>query len=90
MGAELFDGFAKLGPPLGSVVAIALISYFAITGILKVLSSVLSMFDKHGEALKVISDNMSAHTRVVSDMSENVRANTKATEQMIDAVKKKH
>lgn len=86
MWEAIFDGFSKLGPALGSVLAVAGIAYFAITGILKILTQVLSMFQKHGDALQTVSANMGANTNAMSAIAANVEANTRVTEKVLEKI----
>lgn len=75
---QLLTDLASLGPALGAVFCIGAVCYFLV----KLLNRVLEMFEKHGEALSVISKNMQAHTDVLKEVDRNVQVNTRVTEHM--------
>lgn len=75
---QLLTDLASLGPALGAVFCIGAVCYFLV----KLLNRVLEMFEKHGDALKIISQNMQAHTDVLKEVDRNVQVNTKVTEHM--------
>jgi hypothetical protein len=84
MDPQLLDGFAKLGPAMGAVVAIGGICYYLIKLITMLFSKMLEMFDKHTLALGSVEKNMQAHTESINKMGTNLEANTKATLKMVD------
>lgn len=67
---SLLQGLANLGPALGAVVVIGVICW-----------KLLQMFDKHGDAIKTISETM-------KEVDRSVQANTKATECMAEVLRR--
>lgn len=82
---QFLADIANLGPALGAVFCIGAVCYFLV----KLLGRVLEMFEKHGDALKVISQNMQAHTDVLKEVDRSLQVNTRVTEHM-SALLKNH
>ena len=80
----LVNGFATLGPALGSVVAISLICYYLITLIVKLVDRLIKLLDNVGGALVSISERMDSMDDTQKQLSQNVRANTESTERMTE------
>ena len=75
---QILLDIAALGPALGAVVCIGVVCFFLV----KLLNRVLGMLENHGDALKIISQNMQAHTDVLKEVDRNVQVNTRVTEHM--------
>lgn len=87
--SELFNALGNVAPPVASLAIMAWIGWKVIEFLFNTNKETVQMFHKHGEALKVVSDNMQANTEIVHKMSNNVEQNTKAMEQMVKALEKK-
>ena len=68
---SILQGLASLGPALGSVTVIGVICW-----------KLLQIFDKHGDAIKGISETLHGHAHMLKEVDRNVQANTRATERM--------
>jgi len=83
MESTILRDIANLGPALGAVVAIGIVCYFLV----QLLKKVLDMFEKHGDALSIVSKNMQAHTDVLKGVERNVQQNTEITQHMNQLLK---
>jgi len=81
----LLDGIAKLGPAVAAVLAIALICYFLI----QVIYRVLSMFEKFGINMEAHTQSMLQMGSAVEKMADNIEANTQATVRIIKMLEEK-
>lgn len=70
MGNFLQD-LANLGPALGSVAVIGILCW-----------KLLQIFDKHGDAIKNMSETLHGQTEMLKQVDGNVQANTRATDRM--------
>jgi len=75
----IIDAISKLGPALGAVIAIAIICYFLI----QVINKVLGMFEKFGVNMEAHTKSMLQMGSAVEKMGDNIEANTKATMRMV-------
>ena len=73
----LLQDLGSLGPALGSVAVIGIICW-----------KLLQMFDKHGDAIKNISETLQGQTQILKQVDQNVQANTRATDRMVDFLAK--
>lgn len=75
----VLDGVAKLGPAVAAVLAIALICYFLI----QVINKVLGMFEKFGTNMEAHTKSMLQMGSAVEKMGDNIESNTHATMKMV-------
>lgn len=73
----LLQDLGSLGPALGSVAVIGIICW-----------KLLQMFDKHGDAIKNISETLQGQSQILKQVDQNVQANTRATDRMVDFLAK--
>lgn len=85
----LISSLGNIAPPVASLAIMAWIGWRVIEFLFNTNKETIQMFHRHGEALRVVSDNMQANTDIVHKMSNNVEQNTKAMEQMVKALEKK-
>lgn len=74
---SLLQDLGSLGPALGSVTVIGIICW-----------KLLQMFDKHGDAIKKISETLQGQSQILKQVDQNVQANTRATDRMVDFLAK--
>ena len=74
---SLLQDQGSLGPALGSVTVIGIICW-----------KLLQMFDKHGDAIKKISETLQGQSQILTQVDQNVQANTRATDRMVDFLAK--
>lgn len=89
--AALLDSFAKLGPPLGAVVAIGLICFFLIKFMTSMFIEMMNTNKETTKAIDALSKNIEANTRATESngraielISRNMDANTHATLKMTE------
>jgi hypothetical protein len=68
---SILQDLANLGPALGSVTVIGIICW-----------KLLQLFDKHGDAIKNISETLHGQTEMLKQVDSNVQANTRATDRV--------
>lgn len=85
----IITGLSNLAPPVASLAIMAWIGKYVVGFLIETNTKTLEMFNKHGEALKSIENNMNAHTLVIKELGTNIAANTKMTEKISYVLEKK-
>lgn len=85
----IITGLSNLAPPVASLAIMAWIGKYVVGFLIETNTKTLEMFNKHGEALKSIENNMNAHTMVIKELGTNIAANTRMTEKISYVLEKK-
>ena len=68
---SILQDLANLGPALGSVTVIGILCW-----------KLLQIFDKHGDAIKTMSETLNGQTEMSKQVDGSVQANTRATDRV--------